>query len=1300
MAEKKIFVGIYENGMPIHLPLNPGDTIVNASGREIATYTETGLVPDNRLPPLAIKDTFVVGSETEMLLLTAQTGDIAIRTDISATFILKGENSSELLDWRELATPIDTILSVFGRTGNINAEYGDYNATQIVFNPSQVLNATDVQGAIEYLAVFKSDIDHTHVKSQITDFAHTHTKSEITDFVHTHTKSEITDFAHSHELSDLIGFENHTHVKSQITDFEHTHSQDESHFNVDTDSSDESIHHTLGTSEFQAAKGNHLHNPLDIGAIPISFMGVGNGVATLGADGKLKDDQIPKLSITDTFPVASESEMLALDADQGDIAIRADIRKCFILKNRFPTLLSSWLEMIIPLDVLLSWNGRLGHITPEFGDYSADLISIQQYPPNIQTTNVRDAIYSLADKIHNPNTDRFLSNQITKKIYIDPSNIDNYSPNGTITKPYKNFSSALNGIQSLLFTNVTFILNPCELVENILINLNGCIIDIESSGTSSKITGNIEIAGDSLISISNLKLDGTLTNSSPNLKINNCEIRRISNSSIITINDSIIQGNNNELPLITNSGSCLIFSSRIMNQGQKFTILSTNGNLSIFNSIMINHNVFPVVLSSETELFIESSVLQTNGGLVLEIQNTTKSLLNNIHVNGNIELNNQSCRIGIINNHANSSIFNDTNAVYILDQRYYTRAIIDHKLLNLSNPNTNTLYVSKIGSDVTGNGSFALPFLTLKAALNSITDASNLNRYTINVLAGRFVEENDLTLKDFVNIIGLSKESTIISKANNTPIEYFCSNTFMTIKDITFGSTGVHITKVGDLKCEINFESCKIEGYGSLKYIGTNSETKMASDFLTVSQTCKFPHIYAKNVNLIAHHTIVEKTIVLIGYMNSLLVGIHVGLTITVDNQGIINEDFSNVRIDNPSMPNQLNQLILIGSTELHKNVIYLDQSSGIYYDCTNSNIINSKNLQSAIKTLDTHAHIKDTDKYLTTQRTNIIYVDNMRTDIYAANGSITKPYKTISEALLQTDNRSVLHVAPGLYQENVTCYNSIDIRGIGVRKVTIKGTVTFNNQYNNLENIHINGNVYINDITKMYRCDITGVVHMSIPHAYGYAEFHECTLLSNNEHPPLKVDTKGKLTILNSRIEGRDNTNCTIFHSFGILRILDSYVYGNSNGFPVIDSNLHSVNSILKIHNTELVHGSPETNDTIKAFNTATDCNPNILTNVVSTGSIRTELTPTHIDGLVFHISGNLHGAHHYFRGSNVIKNESTVPGVNVSDALNSLGEISGYVRPSTPTPGKLFFDLNLQRPIWWNPLINNWVDVHGVVK
>lgn len=54
-----------------------------------------------------------------MLALTAQTGDVAIRTDLSKTFILKGTSSSTLADWQELATPVDSVTSVNGLTGTV-----------------------------------------------------------------------------------------------------------------------------------------------------------------------------------------------------------------------------------------------------------------------------------------------------------------------------------------------------------------------------------------------------------------------------------------------------------------------------------------------------------------------------------------------------------------------------------------------------------------------------------------------------------------------------------------------------------------------------------------------------------------------------------------------------------------------------------------------------------------------------------------------------------------------------------------------------------------------------------------------------------------------------------------------------------------------------------------------------------------------------------------------------------------------------------------------------------------------------
>jgi len=83
----------------------------------VASLDSTGKVPVAQLPAISISDSFVVASQAAMLALTAQTGDIAIRTDLSKTFILKGTSSSTLADWQELATPTDAVQSVNGLTG-------------------------------------------------------------------------------------------------------------------------------------------------------------------------------------------------------------------------------------------------------------------------------------------------------------------------------------------------------------------------------------------------------------------------------------------------------------------------------------------------------------------------------------------------------------------------------------------------------------------------------------------------------------------------------------------------------------------------------------------------------------------------------------------------------------------------------------------------------------------------------------------------------------------------------------------------------------------------------------------------------------------------------------------------------------------------------------------------------------------------------------------------------------------------------------------------------------------------------
>ena len=94
-----------------------------ASG--VPTLDGSGLIQTSQLPALAITDTSVVASQAAMLALSAQVGDVAVRSDLSKSYILKATPASTLANWQELLSPPNAVLSVAGRTGAINLSNTD-----------------------------------------------------------------------------------------------------------------------------------------------------------------------------------------------------------------------------------------------------------------------------------------------------------------------------------------------------------------------------------------------------------------------------------------------------------------------------------------------------------------------------------------------------------------------------------------------------------------------------------------------------------------------------------------------------------------------------------------------------------------------------------------------------------------------------------------------------------------------------------------------------------------------------------------------------------------------------------------------------------------------------------------------------------------------------------------------------------------------------------------------------------------------------------------------------------------------
>lgn len=128
-----------------------------------------------------------------------------------------------------------------------------------------------------------------------------------------------------------------------------------------------------------------------------------SGYAGLGTDGKLLSSQLPSITVNDTFVIASQDAMLALSTQTGDIAVRTDLNKSFILKGTNPTLLSDWQELLTPTSAVTTVFGRNGAVVQQAGDYTADQIS-ETTTRKFQTANQQifnDATSSIQTQLNN-----------------------------------------------------------------------------------------------------------------------------------------------------------------------------------------------------------------------------------------------------------------------------------------------------------------------------------------------------------------------------------------------------------------------------------------------------------------------------------------------------------------------------------------------------------------------------------------------------------------------------------------------------------------------------------------------------------------------------------------------------------------------------------------------------------------------------------------------------------------------------------------------------------------------------------
>jgi hypothetical protein len=104
---------------------------------------------------------------------------------------------------------------------------------------------------------------------------------------------------------------------------------------------------------------------LNLGTASTKNTGTASGnIPVLNSSGKLVDSVVPKIAMTNTYVVSNQSAMLALSsAQEGDVAVRTDLKKSFILKSTPYSSLANWQELLSPTDAVSSVNGITGAVT-------------------------------------------------------------------------------------------------------------------------------------------------------------------------------------------------------------------------------------------------------------------------------------------------------------------------------------------------------------------------------------------------------------------------------------------------------------------------------------------------------------------------------------------------------------------------------------------------------------------------------------------------------------------------------------------------------------------------------------------------------------------------------------------------------------------------------------------------------------------------------------------------------------------------------------------------------------------------
>lgn len=154
-------------------------------------------------------------------------------------------------------------------------------------------------------------------------------------------------------------------------------------------------------------------------------------------------------------------------------------------------------------------------------------------------------------------------------------------------------------------------------------------------------------------------------------------------------------------------------------------------------------------------------------------------------------------------------------------------------------PSVQLRYVATGGSDTTGKGSFAKPFATIQAAINSITNAGPLRHEAVLVSPGTYA--GDFELKPFVTVDGLVTSNPPNITGNVAVAAGFLDGAMTGLANLELGqNTTLDFGSASGVKCRLNRvnsqgNSLALVGAGTLGNIYNLVNSKLTDASVTAA---------------------------------------------------------------------------------------------------------------------------------------------------------------------------------------------------------------------------------------------------------------------------------------------------------------------------------------------------------------------------------------------------------------------------------------------------------------------------------